>query len=41
MFYKNSPMSGFEPWTSGIERDQSANIAKTTAPPLEVNDNYL
>ena len=31
MFYKNLAMSGFEPWTSGIGSDRSANWATTTA----------
>ena len=31
MFFKNLPVSGFEPCTSGIESDSSANWATTTA----------
>ena len=31
MFYENLPMSGFEPRTSGIRGDRSANWATTTA----------
>ena len=31
MFYKNLPVSGFEPRTSGIGSNRSANWATTTA----------
>ena len=31
MFFKNLPVSGFEPRTSGIRSDSSANWATTTA----------
>ena len=31
--YKFLPMTGFEPWTSGIRSDRSTNWATTTAPP--------
>ena len=34
MFHKNLPASGFEPRTSGINSDRSANWATTTATPL-------
>ena len=30
--YKNTPMTGFELWTSGIGSNRSANLAITTAP---------
>ena len=30
--YKFLPMTGFEPWTSGIRSDRSTNWATTTAP---------
>ena len=33
MFYKNLPVSVFEPRSSGIGSDRSANWATTTAPP--------
>ena len=34
MFYKNLPVSGFEPQTSGIRSDRSANWSTTTAPTM-------
>lgn len=31
MLFKNSPMPGFEPQTSGVGSDRSANLVTTTA----------
>ena len=37
MFFKNSPMTGFELRTSGVGIDRSANWASTTAPKWKKN----